>query len=372
MKYKECLLFVTKCLTLDQYPERVKEIRNSIQLGSVNWERVVMVSSGQFVMPAMFIQIKRNGLLPDLPSDLVEYLEKITDLNRERNHQIIRQIKDIATLLNDHGIAPIFLKGAAHLLLPLYKDIAERMVGDIDFLVDETDMVMAAQLLIDAGYKPLSKFYPEMLKTTKHYPRLTNYNYPAAVEVHRQVLNPPQGEKFGFPEIKNDKQKIDGQWEVYIPSFSHLIIHNTLNAQVNDKAYLWSTTLVRQMYDLLLLSAHKNPQSALNEFEKFPKLSNAWLATTSRIFDTRDKISYDNTWRVHFFLKRFNFFLAHQGVPYFAYRTIVYFFWRFSRYISLPVQASYRNDVRRGLWNRFNDPRWYREHLFSYKKFFKP
>ena len=74
-------------------------------------------------------------------------MEHITGLNRERNQQIITQATALNTLLLDHGITPIFLKGAANLITGLYSDIAERMVGDIDFIFSKQDYPKAIRLL---------------------------------------------------------------------------------------------------------------------------------------------------------------------------------------------------------------------------------
>lgn len=371
MTYKEALLFVGKCLTLGIHPERATEIQEEIREGKVVWEQIVQISSGQFVLPALYLHLERASLLKELPSDLVEYMQYLTNLNRDRNQQILNQIKDITALLNNHGIAPIFLKGTAHLLLPLYGDIAERMVGDIDFLVEEKYVIKTAQLFINVGYQPLNRFYPEILKTGKHYPRLTNFNYPAAVEVHRQVIIPPYDKKFKSTEIIRDKQKTIGQHiEAFIPSNKHLIIHNVLNTQVNDKAYLKRDISLRQMYDLLLLSSHENPQKVLQSFGRFPHHSNAYLATASMAFDTPIGIEYDNNIKVKCFMKRLNFFLLHPGLN-LAYKSTIYIFWRFSRYVTLPFQSIYREDVWAGLWFRLNDPKWFKKHILSYLRYFK-
>jgi hypothetical protein len=372
MTYKETLLFVCKCLTLGLHPERVTEVKKEIKKGKVVWEQVVKLSSGQFVLPALYIRFKEASLLPELPSDLVEYMEYLTGLNRERNLQIIEQIKEIVALLNEHSITPVFLKGTAHLLLPLYDDIAERMVGDIDFLVEESEMEKTAQLFMMVGYEPLSKFNPETLKITKHYPRLTNFNYPAAVEVHRQVIVPPFDIKFNSSEIIKEKQKTFGQLEVFVPSYRHLIIHNALNTQVNDKAYLWVDVNLRQLYDLLLLSKLENPQVVVKAFAKFPKLTNAWLASASLVFGKPAGIEYDKNLRVKLFLKRFNFFLLHPGYLHSAYKSIIYILWRFSRYFVIPLQSIYNKKVRAGLWFRISDPQWYKSHVLSYWNYFKP
>jgi hypothetical protein len=368
MTYKESLVFVGKCLTLGIHPERIPEVQQEIREGKIIWEQIVRLSSAQLVLPALFIRLERAGLLKELPSELVEYMQTLTDCNRKRNQQIIHQLQDIAAILNQHGIKPILLKGTAHLLFPLYEDIAERMVGDIDFLVGEEDLLKTAELLMQNGYEPLAKFNPDMIKTAKHYPRLANFNYPAAVEVHRQVVVPPNDKRFNSTHIIREKQKAEIPGELYIPSTKHLIIHNVLNTQVNDKAYLKGEIKLRHLYDLLLLSKQENPQLALNEFGAFPYYTNAYLAVTSMVFGKPDGIEYRQSRSVRFTLRRYNCFITYPHYLPAIYKSIIYIFHRLSRYVILPVQSVYRKDVRTGLWFRLSDPKWYKSHVLSYWK----
>jgi hypothetical protein len=250
MKYRECLLFVAKSLTLDQFPDRVAEVRKEIAANRINWEKVVLLSSGQLVLPAFYLQLKRNGLLPDLPTDLAKYLSDLTELNRERNLSILAQTEEITSLLNEHNIQPLFLKGTAHLLYGLYNDIAERMLGDIDILLPEDRMVEAAEILIGKGFKSILEFKPGLLSEIKHYPRLQNLDYTAAVEFHREILDFPNQKILRAVEILNDKQKVNvGGGVAFIPSAQKLMIHNVLNSQIGDRAFVNGNILLRQLYD---------------------------------------------------------------------------------------------------------------------------
>jgi hypothetical protein len=353
-------------------PERKAEIVELIRDGKVTWEQMVAVSSGQFVLPALFVRFQKADILNELPPDLVEYMVYLTQSNRERNKQLFNQLNDINQLMASNGIDAVFLKGSAHLLTSLYDDIAERMIGDIDFLVPEADYFKAAELLLDAGYKPIVEVNREVAKTLKHFPRLTNYNYPAAVEVHRQVIVPPYHRYFDAALVIETKQKLELQQTFYIPSVSHLIIHNALNAQINDKSYKNTSINLRQLYDLLLLSKQANPQTVLSDFAKLPKHTNAYLAIASLLFNVPALIQYNRTTDTKRFLKRFNFFINHPGHIYTVYKTSLYLFERFSRYVILPFQSFYKKDVRLGLWYRLSDPKWYRAHFFSYWDYFFP
>ena len=79
-------------------------------------------------------------------------MEHITNINRERNKQIISQAKELNNLLLANNITPIFLKGTGNLLAGIYEDIAERMVGDIDFIFSKEDYPKAITILREFGY----------------------------------------------------------------------------------------------------------------------------------------------------------------------------------------------------------------------------
>jgi len=184
MNSKETLWFIGKCLSLAVHPERALEIQKVLQSGKVSWESLVYQSSNQLVLPALYLNLKRNNLLSYLPEDLVSHFKEITDLNRERNQQIIEQAKEIVKLLNKEGLQPIFLKGTAHLLDGLYNDIAERMLSDIDFLLEEKDARQAWDLLKNNGYIEHNEFSTAAFGEHRHLTELIKDGEIASVEVH--------------------------------------------------------------------------------------------------------------------------------------------------------------------------------------------
>ncbi|MCX6224289.1 MAG: nucleotidyltransferase family protein [Bacteroidia bacterium] len=367
MTYSEALFFIGKCLTLGLCPDRIGEIREQIRSGSVEWERIVWVSTGQFVFPALYLQLKQAALLPELPPDLVEYMEEFAAMNRDRNRQIIDQALEIADLLNKHEISPVFLKGTAHLLDNLYEDIAGRMVGDIDFLVDGKDMVRAAEILIATGYEPLATYNPKNLIITKHYPRLKNDNRTVAVEVHRQILHFPYYKEFDGGIIVKESKKLDLPGSPRILCDEHQVIHNILNVQVNDNGFYYAQIFLRQMYDLLLISRKTNPLTVIGDFGKFYHRMNGNLAVTNKIFDNPASIPYDASWQAKMFLHRIRRNINHPGWARFSH-TCLYYLMRFSSYPKQLIRAVYNKEARRSVFARLSDPKWYGAHLRSYRR----
>jgi hypothetical protein len=139
MNYRETLCFVAKCLTISLESKNKKEIKNQLETASINWDQVVKLSTSHYVFPALYCNLKRADFLKYLPANLVAYMEEITNLNRERNEEIITQAKELNILLLANNITPIFLKGTGNLLAGIYDDVAERMIGDIDFIFSKED-----------------------------------------------------------------------------------------------------------------------------------------------------------------------------------------------------------------------------------------
>ena len=370
MKGNTSMLIVGKCLTLGRYPELREEILKAIKGNDFNWEEVVLAASNQFVLPAWFIRMKNAGLAEYMPEELRLHLAELTNLNRKRNKKIIQQTLEIAELLNANGIAPVFLKGTAHLLLGLYTDLAERMIGDIDFLVKDDEVLTAAECIQNLGFQPEVKYNAAMHGEMKHFPGLVNYDYPAAIEIHREVMNPPKVRKFKAENILRDKQRIQSDHEIYTPGFAHLIVHNMLNAQINDKSYANANVLLRQTYDLFLLSERENPQNVLKAFGKFRNESDAWLAVSSMLLGNPDCLQYKKTSAAKTYLKWFVYMQQHPQIAT-VYRQTFYLLWRFWRYVMLSARAVFDPSVRAGIFSRLSDKSWYGKHIDSYRKHFK-
>jgi hypothetical protein len=157
LNYKETLFFIAKCLTISLEEKNRQEIEKQLKSTCLDWDAVVKVSTSHYVFPALYCNFKRADFLKYLPQELVSYMQYITNINRERNEQIIAQAKELNTLLLANNITPIFLKGTGNLLAGLYEDIAERMVGDIDFIFSKDDYSKAITVLREFGYSEVSK-----------------------------------------------------------------------------------------------------------------------------------------------------------------------------------------------------------------------
>ena len=90
MSYKQNLLLISKILTTSNEESQLDEIKFLLQNDPINWENLVKISSANLVLPALYFKLKKNNLLSYLPTDLTNYLSQISEINRNRNKQIIK------------------------------------------------------------------------------------------------------------------------------------------------------------------------------------------------------------------------------------------------------------------------------------------
>jgi hypothetical protein len=302
MNYKETLFFIGKCLTISHENHNNVLVEEELKSNNIDWDTVVKVSTSHYVFPALYCNLKRADFLHYLPTDLLEYMKYITDLNRERNQQIIDQAKEINELLLTNNITPIFLKGTGNLLEGLYEDIGERMVGDIDFLVSKNDFIITVNLLKKNGY---NKYSSEglMPPNHRHYMRLIKENNIGAIEIHKELLIEKYVEEFNYDIVKEDVILIN---DVTVMSFDNQLTLSIIAKQINDDGFYFKNISLRNAYDVFLLSKKIIVKNTFNHFNNLFNPLNCFISTCYEIFGQVDSLEYTRTTETKSYLSFFN------------------------------------------------------------------
>jgi hypothetical protein len=290
MTYKEALFFVAKCLTINHHNENKVIVENNLKSGAIDLDALVKFSTGHFVFPALYCNLKNAGFLHYLPVDLVDYMKHITDLNRERNQQIIEQAKEVNKLLLANNITPVFLKGTGNLLEGLYEDIAERMVGDIDFIVSKDDYLKTISTLKNHDYNTIQENSVERFYHW-HYPRLVHPKKIGALEIHKRILKKNYDYLLDFKKIKTDLIKQSG---FYFLSTEHKILNAILPKIINDNLYFYKTIQLRTMYDVYLISQKEAYTIQIKNKLIFKKFNN-YCGCIKMIFNNPKTINIKET-----------------------------------------------------------------------------
>jgi len=304
LNYKKTLYFVAKCLTITMEKKNKAEIENELKTTNIDWDAVVKVSTGHYVFTALYCNLKRANFLHYLPQELVNYMQYITSLNRERNEKIISQANELNRILLANNIIPIFLKGTGNLLAGIYDDIAERMVGDIDFIFSKEDYSKAIIILREFGFSEVKKleYYPP--SESRHYRRLQKKNNIAAVEIHSKLISIRKyTNEFDFNFVERDSQVIKG---VNVLSYANKLNLSIIAFQINDYGFEDKTIAIRNAYDVFLLSKKTNAKDALKKLNKLTHPLNCFLASCYEVFNTVESLKYEQNKKVFSYLNTFN------------------------------------------------------------------
>jgi len=360
MSYKETLYFIAKCLTISLEDKNRQEIEKQLQSDTIDWDAVVKVSTAHYVFPALYCNLKRADFLQYLPHELVNYMEHITDINRERNKQIISQANELNNVLLANHITPIFLKGTGNLLAELYEDIAERMSGDIDFIFSKEDYSKAITVLRDNGYSEVHKYKYYSPGEGRHYRRLQKENNISAIEIHKDLLSIKKyTNEFNYSFVAKDTQIIN---DVTVLSYSNKLNLSIIANQINDNGFYYKAMALRNAYDVFLLSKKTSAKDAMNTLDKLELPLNCFLAACYEVFDRVDSLIYNPTAKTASYLIAFNSqFTNPIPTKRQPKRIKVYLF------IKLRVNILYKSiiykEYRIWLFNLLTDKNWYKEKL---------
>jgi len=340
--------------------DRNKEaIEKQLQSNNIDWDTVVKVSTAHYVFPALYCNLQRANFLHYLPEELVTYMKHITNLNRKRNEEIITQARELNTLLLANNITPIFLKGTGNLLAGLYEDIAERMVGDIDFIFSKEDYPKAIKLLRNFDYSEVIK-YDYHLPEGKHYRRLQKENNIAAIEIHSEILAEEKYRKeFNYSLVEKDFQIIDG---VRVLSDANKLNLSIIASQVNDHGFEYKTMALRNAYDVFLLSKKTNAKEAVNALDKLTNPLNCFLAACYEIFNKVDSLVYTNTKMTVSYLKIFNGQFDNPTSTKKRRKRVKTYIFIKSR-LNILYKSVIHKKYRVWLFKRLSDVNWYKEKL---------
>ena len=354
-------------MTISLEDKNRQGIEKQLRSTSIDWDTVVKVSTTHYVFPALYCNLNRADFLKYLPTDLVEYMIYITNLNRDRNTQIIQQAQELDSLLLANNIRPIFLKGTGNLLGGIYDDIAERMVGDIDFIFSKEDYPRAIKVLREFGYSELEKQEYYQPNNFRHYRRLRKKNKIAAIEIHSELLGIKKySSEFNYSFVEKDSQVIK---EVTVLSYANKLNLSIIANQLNDNGFYYKTMALRNAYDVFLLSKKTNAKDAVHALDKLTNPLNCFLAACYDIFNKVDSLEYSPNTKVDSYLSDFNSQFTNQKATKRKQKRIqIYIF--IKERLNIIFKATIYKEYRVWLFKRVTDKNWYKRKLvpFGIKK----
>ena len=118
-----------------------------------DWPIVLEIANRAWLGPALYVALRRNAQLNEIPPPVRDYLSFLHDRNCERNRRLREQLLEAISTLNDHNIEPILLKGAVNLFAADADELGARMISDLDLSIAPLEMAGARSALTALGYQ---------------------------------------------------------------------------------------------------------------------------------------------------------------------------------------------------------------------------
>jgi hypothetical protein len=256
MKRLAAFQFLCDCLAPGNDPgERNHELRRRLQDGEIQWEFLAEIANRHNLCPALYAALNQRHLLECIPADLRQYLQALYDGNGVRNRRLVDLASETVFCLNQAGIEPVLLKGAANLVSGLYPDPNMRFLCDVDLLVPADKAIDCVARLRAEGFDPLSETESPFFKNHFHYPPLLKRDEYIRVELHTELVPEKYRKALDAGEVIKDSTLFPiRDARARIPSARHRLIHNVIHAQLTDKGFAWGDVEIRQLYDFVLLA----------------------------------------------------------------------------------------------------------------------
>lgn len=330
---------------MDGRPEIRSEVVSILQSGRISWEELVWEASRHFVLPALYVSLKRHGLLSMLPADLVAHLGNIFQLNTERTSSILLQAGEIARELSAAGIRPVFLKGTGYLLQNLFADPAERIMVDIDLMVSREQGNEALRILQKMGYRSEAGGPDPGTDDHHHYPMLSKPGMVAGVELHRQATHAEYLRYLPADHILQEAQPVlDGM--AAVPRLQHQVLLHFLHDQLVHRQFVNRDQLLRSLYDFYLLTSRAGWGEALPLKRALRWRFEAYRLLCGQVFGTLRAHPVKYHWYARYYLFTWELMHHPSRVSALLHRVVL----RFNRLCYLAgfvVQAVWRPDRRR-------------------------
>ena len=229
-------------------------------LQNINYEKLVYVLSSHLITVSFYIKLKKKEYLNFFEKDFIDYLKKIYESNNTQNKKLLSEVLEISNFLNENKINYVFIKGASHILSDIYSEFSERMVSDIDVLVDKNHVNKIVSTFKSNGYN-----YNDSItfKSHRHLTPLVKKNKIFPVEIHTRPLNILN---FKYLTVKQMITNKLIKKNSFVPSYENQFYLNIYNFLINDFGYHTLSYNYKNIYDTFLINKKMKSKIVGNRF----------------------------------------------------------------------------------------------------------
>ena len=183
----------------------------------------------------------------EIPEDVCLYIREMFERNVARNDRLAAQLSETVAAMNDRGVTPVLLKGAAMFATAARPHWGSRLMSDLDIMVlpDQIDATFDA--LFALGY---SEHFLTPPDAGKWYMELKRPSDVGMVDLHRELPGPAFFYRSSGDVKQHCKMMHIGRGRAYIPSATYQALILTIHDQFQDSDYWIGNIDVRHLIEL--------------------------------------------------------------------------------------------------------------------------
>lgn len=211
----------------------------------VDWMSVIGLANQTLTTPALKDAVEQSPAR--VPDDVTGYINDMFARNLVRNDRLSAQLSEALAALNEEGITPVLVKGAAMLTTLPRERMARRLVSDLDILVSPQDAARALDRLTRLDYRA---YFQAPAGAPRWYADLERPGDAGMIDLQQDL----PGHGLFYSAVGDSKQHFMLQsWNgrtAYIPSPTYHAFMLILHDQFQDADYWVGRTDLRHLLDL--------------------------------------------------------------------------------------------------------------------------
>ena len=191
-----------------------------------------------------------------MPEDVCAYVRDIHQRNVARNERLTAQLEEATITLNERGVKPVLLKGAASLAAASNALRPTKLMNDLDLLIGAEQVEVALAALAGIGYE---MDFQAPAGSERWYADLKRPHDVGVIDIHQSAApGPAYFYRASGNILEHSRIASIGRGTAYIPTATYQALVLIIHDQFQDYDYWVGGIDVRHMLDLRDLA--KSPE----------------------------------------------------------------------------------------------------------------